>query len=71
MKIFQEKFSYNNKVMSVTRTSKTEDLKGLQFLYGEIINERKFTTGGYIFTSWDDLLTRPYLIDAEITEGYR
>lgn len=71
MKIFQEKFSYNNKVMSVTRTSKTEDLKGLQFLYDEIINERKFSIGGFVFSSWDDFFTRPYLIDAELTKGYR
>lgn len=71
MKIFQEKFSYNNKVMSVTRTSKTEDLKGLQFLYEEIVSERKNQTVGYAFTCWDDLFTRPYLIDAELEEGYR
>jgi hypothetical protein len=71
IRTFQERFSYNNKVLAVTRTSKTEDLRALQMLYDEIINERKNSCVGYSYNSFDDYFTRFYDIVDEINEGFR
>jgi hypothetical protein len=71
IKTFQEKFSYDNKVMKVTRTSKSEDLKALNQIYQEIIDERKNSCVGYSYNSFDDYFTRYYNILDEINEGYR
>lgn len=71
MKIFEDSYSIDNKVIKVTRTSKSEDLKGLQMLYDEILNERKYSTVGYSYNTWDDFFTRPNLILNEISEGFR
>jgi hypothetical protein len=71
MKIFQELYSLDNKVIKVTNTSKKEDLQGLQFLYDEILQERKYSTCGFVYSTWDDFFSRPSLILNEITKGYR
>ena len=71
MRTFESKFSYQIPAIKITRTSKVEDLQGLQSLYDAIIQERRYSTVGYCFNSFDDLFTRPYLIQTEIEEGYR
>jgi hypothetical protein len=71
MKIFADKFSYDNNVLKVTNTSKKEDLAALRQLYEEIINERKNSCVGFSANSFDDYYTRFYLIYNEMLEGYR
>jgi hypothetical protein len=72
MKIFEDSYSLDNGVIKVTRTSKSEDLKGLEMLYNEIIQERRYSNViGYSYSSWDDFFTLPNLILNEIDKGYR
>jgi hypothetical protein len=70
MKIFQEIYSFDNKVIKVTNTSKKEDLQGLQFLYDEILQERKYSTCGFVYTTFDDFRTRYNLILNETSKGF-
>lgn len=71
MQIWQEKYSFDNKVIKVTNTSKKDDIEGLKFLYQEILDERKNSGVGFAYTSFDDFFTRYYNILDEISEGYR
>jgi hypothetical protein len=71
MRTFTQVYSYQIPAIKITRTSKTEDLAGLQQIYNAIIQERRFSTVGYCFNSFDDLFTRPNLILSDIEEGYR
>jgi hypothetical protein len=69
---FSITYSFDNKVTKVTNNSKDNDIKILQKTFDAIMQERRYgTTVGYSFNSFDDLLTRPNLILAEIEDGYR
>jgi hypothetical protein len=71
MRVFQQIYSFDNKVIKITNTSKKEDLEALNQLYDEIIETRKNTAVGYVFTSFDDYFTRYYDILDSISEGFR
>jgi len=71
MRSFEQKYSYQIPAIKITRTSKAEDLDGLQKIYDSIIQERRYSCAGYSYNSFDDLFTRPNLILTEIEEGYR
>jgi hypothetical protein len=71
MRSFERLYSYQIPAIKITRTSKGEDLDSLQKIYDAIIQERRYATCGYVFTSFDDLFTRPNLILSEIEKGYR
>jgi hypothetical protein len=71
MRAYEQKYSYQIPAIKITRTSKGEDLKSLQDFYNAIIQERRYSTCGYVFSSFDDLLTRPNLILTDIEKGYR
>lgn len=71
MRIWQKEYSIDNHILKITRTSKNEDIKSLQELYQEVINERKNSGVGYVSTSFDDYFTRYYDILDAINQGYR
>jgi hypothetical protein len=71
MRAYEQKYSFQVPAIKITRTSKGEDLESLRSLYNAIIQERRYSTVGYVFSSFDDLFTRPNLILSEIEEGYR
>ncbi len=71
-KLFEERYSFDNKVTKVTNSTKSDDIKQLIKIYEEIIQERRYgTVVGYAYNSWDDFFTRPNLIYNEILQGYR
>ena len=71
MRVFERSFSYSIPAIKITRTSKTEDLAELQKIYDSIIQERRYSTVGYTYNSFQDFFSRPNLILSEIEEGYR
>jgi hypothetical protein len=71
MRAYEQKYSYQIPAIKITRTSKGEDLKSLQDFYDAIMQERRYSGTGYVFSSFDDLLTRPNLILTDLEKGYR
>jgi hypothetical protein len=71
MKVWEENYSFKLAAISVTRTSKKEDMDKLQQLYDEIEYEHRYSGAVYAFTVWDDYFSRLNLILSEISEGYR
>lgn len=55
---FELSMSYKTNAFTITKTSKMEDLKGIQKLYDDIEWENRYATGVAVITTWDDYLTR-------------
>lgn len=70
MKAWQDQYSFNNKVVSVTNADQSQNKKTLKEFYDEIIAERKNSVGGFCYSTWDDFRSRPRLTINEISKGF-
>jgi hypothetical protein len=71
MKAWQDQYSFNNKVVSVTNADQSQNKKTIKEFYDEILVERKNNCAGYAYSTWDDFFSRPNLILNQISEGFR
>jgi hypothetical protein len=70
MKAWQDQYSFNNKVVSVTNADQSQNKKTLKEFYDEILAERKNSVSGFCYSTWDDFRSRPRLIINEIPKGF-
>lgn len=70
MKAWQDQYSFNNKVVSVTNADQSQNKKTLKEFYDEILAERKNSVSGFCYSTWDDFRSRPRLIINEISKGF-
>lgn len=70
MKAWQDQYSFNNKVVSVTNADQSQNKKTLKEFYDEILAERKNSVSGFCYSTWDDFRSRPRLIVNEIPKGF-
>jgi hypothetical protein len=70
MKAWQDQYSFNNKVVSVTNADQSQNKKTLKEFYDEILAERKNSVSGFCYSTWDDFRSRSRLIINEISKGF-
>lgn len=70
MKAWQDQYSFNNKVVSVTNADQSQNKKTLKEFYDEILAERKNSVSGFCYSTWDDFRSRPRLTINEISKGF-
>lgn len=71
IKVFVSDHSIRLPSISVTSSSKKDDLDRIEKMIESIEYERRFKTVGFAYSTWDDYFTRYNLILDQLNEGYR